>query len=58
MNVEEMVSRSQDTATVGRVYGEPYEKDGTTVIPAARGRPRRRAFGGDSGLTPNRWALS
>ena len=36
MDVEEMVSRSQDTATVGRVYGEAHEKDGTTVIPAAR----------------------
>ena len=36
MDVQEMVSRSQDTATVGRVYGEPYEKDGTTAIPAAR----------------------
>ena len=36
MDVQEMVSRSQDTATVERVYGEPYEKDGTTVIPAAR----------------------
>jgi uncharacterized spore protein YtfJ len=36
VDVQEMVSRSQDTATVRRVYGEPYEKDGTTVIPAAR----------------------
>jgi uncharacterized spore protein YtfJ len=36
MDVQEMVSRSQDTATVRRVYGEPQEKDGTTVIPAAR----------------------
>jgi uncharacterized spore protein YtfJ len=36
MDVQEMVTRSQDTATVGRVYGEPHEKDGTTVIPAAR----------------------
>ncbi len=36
MDVQEMVSRSQDTATVGRVYGEPYEKDATTIIPAAR----------------------
>jgi uncharacterized spore protein YtfJ len=36
VNVEKMVSRSQDAATVGRVYGEPHEKDGTTVIPAAR----------------------
>ena len=54
MDVEEMVSRSQDTATVGRVYGEAHEKDGTTVIPAARvsarggsgGRPQLRAFWG------------
>jgi hypothetical protein len=36
MDVEEMVSRSQDSATVARVYGEPHENDGTTVIPAAR----------------------
>ncbi len=36
MNVEEMVARSQDAATVARVYGEPQGKDGTTVIPAAR----------------------
>ena len=36
MDVEEMVARSQDAANVGRVYGEAHEKDGTTVIPAAR----------------------
>jgi uncharacterized spore protein YtfJ len=36
MDVEEMVAKSQDAATVGRVYGEPHEKDGTTVIPAAK----------------------
>ena len=36
MDLQEMVSRSQDTATVGHVYGEPQEEDGTTVIPAAR----------------------
>ncbi|CAA9498318.1 MAG: hypothetical protein AVDCRST_MAG05-2277 [uncultured Rubrobacteraceae bacterium] len=36
MIVEEMVSRSQDAATVARVYGEPLEKNGSTVIPAAR----------------------
>jgi hypothetical protein len=35
MDVQEVVSWSQDTATVGRVYGEPYEKEDTTVIPAA-----------------------
>jgi len=36
MDLQEMVSQSQDAATVGRVYGEPHEKDGTIVIPAAR----------------------
>ena len=36
MDVEEIDARSQDAATVGRVYGEAHEKDGTTVIPAAK----------------------
>jgi hypothetical protein len=36
VDIQEMVSRSQDTATVARVYGEPQEKDGTTLIPAAK----------------------
>jgi uncharacterized spore protein YtfJ len=36
MDPQEMVSRSQDTADVRRVYGAPIEKDGTTVIPVAR----------------------
>ena len=36
MDLQEMVSGSRDTATVGRVYGEPLERDGTTVIPAAK----------------------
>src|SRR4028118_2066335 len=53
MDVEEMVARSQDTATVGRVYGEPHEKDGTTVIPAAkisaRGGSGAARGGGHSG---------
>lgn len=35
MNLEELLSKAKDTVTVRRVYGEPYEKDGTTVIPAA-----------------------
>jgi uncharacterized spore protein YtfJ len=36
MDVHEMVARAQDATTVRRVYGEPYEKNGVTVIPAAR----------------------
>jgi uncharacterized spore protein YtfJ len=35
-SVPEMVERAQDALTVKRVYGEPYEKDGVTIIPAAQ----------------------
>ncbi len=36
MTFEEFIARAQDTVTVRKVYGEPFEKDGMTVIPAAR----------------------
>jgi uncharacterized spore protein YtfJ len=36
VDVQEMISKLQDAATVRRVYGEPYEKDGVTIIPTAR----------------------
>jgi uncharacterized spore protein YtfJ len=36
MNLNELVATARDTLTVQRVYGEPYEKDGVTFIPAAR----------------------
>jgi uncharacterized spore protein YtfJ len=35
MRVAELVSSLRDMMTVARVYGEPYERDGVTVIPAA-----------------------
>lgn len=35
MSLTDVVSTARDALTVKRVYGEPYEKDGTTVIPAA-----------------------
>lgn len=35
MKVENMLSTARDSLTVRRVYAEPYEKDGVTVIPAA-----------------------
>ena len=31
----EMISGARDVVSVKRVYGEPYEKNGLTVIPAA-----------------------
>ena len=36
MDVTEVLEKARDAITVSRVYGEPYEKDGITVIPAAR----------------------
>ena len=35
MNVDEMLQGARDTMTVKRVYGEPIEKEGLTLIPAA-----------------------
>lgn len=35
MKVNEVLSTAKDAITVKRVYAEPYEKDGLTVIPAA-----------------------
>jgi uncharacterized spore protein YtfJ len=36
MQFDEFISRAQDAITVRKVFGEPFEKDGLTVIPAAR----------------------
>jgi uncharacterized spore protein YtfJ len=36
VNVEEILAKPRDAMTVRRVFGEPYERDGVTVIPAAR----------------------
>lgn len=35
MKVTEVLNTAKDAITVKRVYAEPYEKDGFTVIPAA-----------------------
>ena len=32
----EHLGRAEEAFTVSRVFGEPYEKDGITIIPAAR----------------------
>lgn len=36
MDINQFVSTAQDAITVRRVYGEPVERDGAVVIPAAR----------------------
>jgi uncharacterized spore protein YtfJ len=35
MNVEELLSGARDAISVRRVYGDPIERDGVVVIPAA-----------------------
>jgi len=35
MNALEAVSQAKDVVNVRRVYGEPYQEDGLTIIPAA-----------------------
>ena len=36
MDVQEVIAQARDALTVKRVFGEPYEKNGLTVIPVAR----------------------
>jgi uncharacterized spore protein YtfJ len=36
MEVQDVIAQARDAMTVKRVFGEPYEKNGVTVIPAAR----------------------
>jgi uncharacterized spore protein YtfJ len=35
MDVQRMMTEARDVITVKRVFGDPYEKDGVTIIPAA-----------------------
>ena len=48
-NLEELIAGARDSITVKRVYGEPYEKDGVTFIPAAAVRGGGGAGEGDGG---------
>jgi len=36
MDVQETISGARDVMTVQRVYGQPYDKNGLTIIPAAK----------------------
>jgi uncharacterized spore protein YtfJ len=49
-NVEDVVKGHRDALTVRRVYGDPYEGDGVTVIPAAK---VMGGGGGGSGESPD-----
>jgi uncharacterized spore protein YtfJ len=50
MDFQEAISKAQDAITVKRVYGEPYERDGVVVIPAA---DIRGGGGGGGGTDPS-----
>jgi uncharacterized spore protein YtfJ len=51
MEVQDVIAQARDALTVKRVFGEPYEKDGVTIIPAAR---IQGGAGGGSGEDPQR----
>ncbi len=46
---QELIEGARDLITVKRVYGEPYEKNGLTVIPAAAVRGGGGGGGGQQG---------
>ena len=46
MNVEELMAQTRDALTVKRVFGDPYERNGVTIIPAASVRGGLGAGGG------------
>jgi uncharacterized spore protein YtfJ len=48
VDVQQTISQARDAMTVKRVFGEAYEKDGTTVIPAAAVRGGAGGGGGES----------
>jgi uncharacterized spore protein YtfJ len=47
MDLNEAISNARESITVKRVYGEPYERNGVMVIPAAA------VMGGGGGGTGN-----
>jgi uncharacterized spore protein YtfJ len=51
VEVHDVIAQARDALTVKRVFGEPYEQDGVTIIPAAR---VQGTAGGGSGQDPQR----
>jgi uncharacterized spore protein YtfJ len=48
-SLEELIAGARDSITVKRVYGEPHEKDGVILIPAAAVRGGGGAGEGEGG---------
>src|SRR5436309_494139 len=49
MDVQSIFDQARDTMTVKRVFGEPYEKNGVTVIPVAAVAGGGGGGGGEQG---------
>lgn len=47
MQFDEMVQRGHESLTVRRIFGEPYEREGVTIIPAAAIRGGGGGGGGE-----------
>jgi hypothetical protein len=47
MDVQELLSQAKDAITVKRVFGEPYERNGVTIIPVAAVRGGGGGGGGE-----------
>jgi uncharacterized spore protein YtfJ len=50
MQVDEILQKAKDAADIHQVYGEPYERNGITIIPVAR---VTGGGGGGTGPTPD-----
>jgi uncharacterized spore protein YtfJ len=50
MELPDVINQGRDALTVKRVFGDPYEKDGVTLIPAAK---VQGAVGGGAGQGPD-----
>jgi uncharacterized spore protein YtfJ len=48
MDAQDVIMQARDALTVKRVFGEPYEKNGMTVVPVARVRGGAGGGGGES----------
>lgn len=47
MDINQVIQQAQDAITVKRIFGEPYERDGITLIPAAKVGGAGGGGGGD-----------
>ena len=53
MDIHEVLNHARDAMTVKRVFGDPYEKDGVTVIPVANVMGGAGGGGGSSAGVPS-----